>query len=73
MSYNLEKIPIVMKPVIPETLKKIAHGKSCRFRARELGTLQSVQNAIYRLNNNGENFIISEVINNGEMYIITRN
>lgn len=72
MIHDLMKVPIVMKPVIPDTLKKIEPGKSCRFRARELGTLQSVQNAIYRLNNNGENFSISEVINNGEMYIVAR-
>lgn len=73
MAYNFTEVTVEQKPLIPETLKKIPRGKSCRFSCVELGKLPSVQAAIYRLNKKGFNFTLNEVINNGESYIITNN
>lgn len=73
MADNLVKVEIVTKPVIPDTLRKLERGQACRFRARDLGTLSSVQSAIYRMNSAGYNFLITKVINNGEQYIVERN
>lgn len=72
MTDNLVKVAIVTRPVITDTLRKLKSGQASRFRARDLGTLASVQNAIYRMNCGGEKFSITEVINNGEQYVVTR-
>ena len=72
MAYNFTEVTVEQKPLIPETLKKIPRGKSCRFACSELGKLPSVQAAIYRLNKKGFNLTL-ETINNGESYIITNN
>ena len=72
MTDNLVKINVEMKPLIPDTLKKLERGQRCSFRARDLGKLSSVQNAIYRMNNQGYKFAITEIINNGEMYTVNR-
>jgi len=72
MAYSFVNIEVLKKPLIPETLRKIPRGKSCRFTCKELGQLTSVQSAIYRLNKQGLNLVL-EIINNGESYIITNN
>lgn len=68
---SLKKIKVITKPNIPATLKQLDPGTYCRFKPSMLGNLTSVQNAVWRLNQTGENFAI-ELINNGELIVITR-
>ena len=70
---KLQNIEPILKPVIPSTLLQIEEGMSAKFRARDFSPLGSVRAAITKLNKAGEKFEVSEVFNNGEAYIVTRN
>ena len=69
---NMMVVEPVMKPVIPATLLKIKPGFSCLFRTRDFSPLGSVSAAIFRLNQQGENFAVTQKFNNGESYIVHR-
>jgi len=65
--------PIVRKVSVVDTLLLIKHGETVRYIPRELGTQGSVASAVSRLNARGNAGTFSlKLINNGEMFEITR-
>ena len=70
---SLMTVKIILKPVIPATLRQIKVGASSKFRARDFGPLGSVRSAITKLNKKGNNFAVTNIFGNGESYIVQRN
>ena len=71
--YLLKNFPVVKKPVIPDTLLQIPHGKTVRFSCGEIGPMGSVRSAACRLNQRlgREEFTVTP-LHNGAMFDVKR-